>query len=142
MAQNDSDTTNPSDDELFNSADFESIHLRIAVKNLTTAGDPKKLDEKHLTEVKELGLVLALPANCFIADNHAEIEIATRNSKDQIIKIVLHATAKAAAVHIEDDLSQRVEFKLMQIEPDEWKAFLDIFQLRQNSIEEFFRSQK
>lgn len=135
-------TTEDHNDELINVSDFDSIHLRVAVRNQATGDEFRDMDEKHLFEVRGQGLVFSFPPDAFKADNYAVIEIARCNSNYEVIEHLLHATARAAEVVEEKDASQRVVLQLIQIDPKEWELFLKVFQSRQAAIEQFFMSQK
>lgn len=143
-------------EELIRIADFDSIELDIAVKNMTSGAEIKNgkrsyggheestnsgvVLEIQLVEFKENGLLLEVPPMTGAVGHTLVVTVKTRNAPEQV---EFFATCKVEKVdRIKTSGRERFTVSFVDYETIAWRALLSCYGSRQNQIEEFFQAVK
>lgn len=126
-------------DELIRVSDFESMKIRIEVKNTTTRTEVPKNAAVELLEIHDRGVVLALPAQSCAHGHNLMISFQATTPQKKEFSFV--STAKVElAEKLDDDDQLRITLSFLQYDEAGWRRFCDGFNSRQAEIEEFFKA--
>lgn len=119
-----------------NFADFTPVKLEFKVENLFTQTSVKKGSSVVLSEFKERGFILELPARTCASGHHLFIEVSTQGKPGKQIRMEM--TCKVEQVDSIGEGVCTVEVSLLQFDEGKWQELQDYYSGRQNEILDFF----
>jgi hypothetical protein len=149
MTSSDQNQSSPSvlsgeSDLPFDPGAFQSVHLEIALKNLTsktTISDGRPGSGKvQLIEFRPKGMILEVPRRS-CAPGHSLI-LDAKVTEPAASRMSFPATAKVHKVEEVSDEVDRLDLGLLQYVEEDWKKLQELFGSRQREIEEFLRAAK
>jgi hypothetical protein len=132
-------------EDIFNLADFQTMETTFTmIKNLTTRTEPESLAGVRVVEIGEKSLAFELEKNCG-AKGHSiilglKITCPEKGGPAKVVKF--EATTTVSDCVKQDDGTYRYDVELVQFEEKGWQQFLELFNSRQNEINEFLSAVK
>lgn len=127
-------------DDLIDPHAFESIEVVCFFEN--TISGKQYSEGVFILEIDLPRMTLSMPDKSVILHNTGMLEVFTAQDLEEQRAPILRVTGKAEKVEPQEDGSLRVVFFVYQSDERSWKAFLSLFEKRQNEILKLFESQK
>ncbi|MCM2278508.1 MAG: hypothetical protein NDJ89_10580 [Oligoflexia bacterium] len=125
-------------DELIRISDFESMRISVGVQNTTTRTEVPADEKTELLEVRNRGVVLALPARSCSQGHNLMVRFSGTSSSKEKFEFV--STAKVEKAQALEDGQDRVTLVFLQYDEAGWQKFCARFSDRQNEIEAFLKA--
>lgn len=122
--------------------DFQSTHLSLVFKNLTTKTEVKHAESSGIVEVGDKALVLELPLRSCNTQHSAMLSVFKYDHTQKKYNELISMTGKVLSVEDIDGEALRVEFSVKQVDEEGWQSFLASFSDRQKEIDNLLKSMR
>jgi hypothetical protein len=141
---NDASSSSPAAGSLeeigFDPSQFASIETEVTAQNATT-GIPIRCDSANaLCEVEERSIALEVQNKSCATGHNLLVEITMKVPKGPALKFV--TTTRVTQIEHLDETLDKVYLTLVQFQEEAWQKVLEVFQKRQESIENYLVSAK